>query len=108
MMEELEYERDVTNRELSTVIHNFKGFQESFSKRRQVDKREAAGESVESKKELGVTMEQMILNQEQLRDEMEIEIAYEETRRKELDSRYAQFIKTLDFMVATRLCNITV
>ena len=39
---------------------------------------------------------------------MEIEIAYEETRKKELDARYAQFIKTLDFMVATRLCNITV
>ena len=47
-------------------------------------------------------MEQMRQNQEQLRDEIEIEITFEEGRRKELESRFAQFIKQLDFMVATR------
>ena len=51
-------------------------------------------------------MEQMRLNQEQLRDEIEIEITYEEGRRKELEGRYSQFIKQLDFMVATRQCNL--
>lgn len=34
-------------------------------------------------------MEQMRLNQEQLRDEIEIEITYEEGRRKELEGRYS-------------------
>lgn len=51
-------------------------------------------------------MEQMKLNQEGLRDELEIEIAYEEDRRKELEQRHAQFIKQLDFMTATRIVNL--
>ena len=34
-------------------------------------------------------MEQMRLNQESLRDEIEIEITFEEGRRKELESRYS-------------------
>ena len=51
-------------------------------------------------------MEQMCKNQEQLRDEIEIEITYEESRRKELDARYAHFIKTLDFHIAARQCNL--
>ena len=42
-------------------------------------------------------MEQMRQNQENLRDEIDIEIAFEEARRKELEARHAQFIKSLDF-----------
>ena len=56
-IEDLEYERDVTNNEMTSVISNFKGFSENFNKRRQTDKREAAGEEVENKKNLGFTME---------------------------------------------------
>ena len=52
----------MTNNEINTVITNFKGFQDSFHKRRLTDKKEAAGETVESKKVLGLTMEQMRQN----------------------------------------------
>ena len=45
-------------------------------------------------------------NQENLRDEIEIEITFEESRRKELENRHTQFIKSLDFMVATRIVNL--
>ena len=58
-IEELEYERDRTNTEIQSLIHNFAGFSEKFHKRRETDKREAAGEIVEAKKTLGLTMEQM-------------------------------------------------
>ena len=79
----------MTNRELSNVITNFTGFQENFFRRREADKREAAGEVIESKKGLGITLEQMWANQEQLRDEIEIEITFEESRHKELEARYS-------------------
>jgi len=36
-------------------------------------------------------------NQERLRDEIEIEITYEEGKKRELENRHAQFIKALDF-----------
>ena len=45
-------------------------------------------------------------NQEHLRDEIEIEITFEEGRRRELEARHAQFIKQLDFQVATRIVNL--
>ena len=61
-IEELEYERDVTSNEIACVINNFKGFSEGFHKRRGTDRREAAGEVVSSKKNLGLTMEQMRQN----------------------------------------------
>ena len=93
----MEYERDVTSNEIACVINNFKGFSEGFHKRRGTDRREAAGEVVSSKKNLGMTMEQMRQNQENLRDEIDIEIAFEEARRKELEARHAQYIKSLDF-----------
>lgn len=56
-IEELEYERDVTNNEIASIISNFKGFSDNFHKRRGTDQREAKGETVESKKVLGLTME---------------------------------------------------
>ena len=56
-IEELEYEREVTNNEITSIISNFKGFQDNFHKRRGTDKKEALGETVESKKVLGLTME---------------------------------------------------
>ena len=87
-IEDLEYEREVTNNEIASIISNFKGFSDSFHKRRGTDKKEAAGEAVEAKKTLGLTMEQMKANQESLRDEIEIEIQYEEDRKKELEGRY--------------------
>ena len=105
-IEELEYERDVTSNEIACVINNFKGFSEGFHKRRGTDRREAAGEVVSSKKNLGLTMEQMRQNQENLRDEIEIEIAFEEARRKELEARHAQFIKSLDFQASTRIVSL--
>lgn len=59
-----------------------------------------------AKKDLGTTFEQMKQNQERLRDEIEIEIAYEESRKRELENRHASFIKSTDFMVATRIVNL--
>lgn len=56
-IKELEYERDVTNLEMSAVISNFKVFNDKFHKRRETDKKEAAGEFVENKKILGLTQE---------------------------------------------------
>ena len=49
----------MTSNEIASVINNFKGFSEGFHKRRGTDRREAAGEVVSSKKNLGLTMEQM-------------------------------------------------
>ena len=51
-------------------------------------------------------MEQMRQNQEGLREELEIEIIFEEGRRKELENRHSQFIKQLDFQIATRIVNL--
>ena len=48
----------------------------------------------------------MKLNQERLRDEIEIEIAYEEGKKRELENRHAAFIKSTDFLVATRIVNL--
>ena len=45
-------------------------------------------------------------NQEGLREELEIEIVFEEGRKKELENRHAQFIKQLDFQIATRIVNL--
>ena len=50
----------------------------------------------------------MLRNQENLRDEVEIEITYEENRRTELDNRYSSFIKQLDFQIATRIINLKI
>ena len=44
-------------------------------------------------------MEQMQANQESLRDEIEIEITYEEGKGKELENRYAHHFKVLDHLV---------
>ena len=56
-IDELEYERERTNTEIQALISNFKGFSDEFHKRRDTDRREAAGETVEAKKTLGLTME---------------------------------------------------
>jgi len=56
-IKELEYEKDVTNREIAGIIENFQGFSDGFHRRRNTDRKEAAGIEVRAKRDLGSTFE---------------------------------------------------
>ena len=107
----MEHDKELTGDQLGGLMDKFNNFSDQFTQRRTTQAHEGhVGGDAEMppklRTDLSRTYTTMQKNYEQLAEELENEILGEREKEKELDKRYHNFFKSLEFQCMARSVNM--